>query len=196
MRKNSVYSLHPGYAMEASYEKLLKERTGRTIDDWVAIVKKSGPKDENGRRAWLKEQGLTTNYAHWVVERASGNDSSSYDPDAFVEQLFSGKKAGLRPIYDRLLGMAFELGKDVKVSPGKTIVPFYRNHVFGQVKPTTNTRIDLGFALGAMKAEGRLISTGGFEKKDRITHRIPIEGLDEIDAEVKKWLKRAYTLDA
>jgi hypothetical protein len=33
-------------------------------------------------------------------------------------------------------------------------------------------------------------------KKDRITHRIAIESVDEIDAEVKKWLKTAYELDA
>lgn len=38
--------------------------------------------------------------------------------------------------------------------------------------------------------------TGGFKKKDRITQRIPIATLDEIDAEVKKWLKTAYDLDA
>jgi hypothetical protein len=75
-------------------------------------------------------------------------------------------------------------------------VPLYRNHVFAQIKPTTQTRIDLGFALGARKAEGRLIDTGGYAKKDRITHRIPIESAKDIDAEVKKWMKVAYEADA
>ena len=46
-----------------------------------------------------------------------------------------------------------------------------------------------------MKASGRLVETGGFEKKDRITHRIQIESLARVDAEVKKWLKYAYDLD-
>lgn len=41
--------------------------------------------------------------------------------------------------------------------------------MFAQIKPTTQTRIDLGFALKDMKATGRLIDTGGFAKKDRIT---------------------------
>jgi len=35
----------------------------------------------------------------------------------------------------------------------------------------------------------------GLEKKDRITHRIPITSVDEIDDEVEKWLKVAYELD-
>jgi hypothetical protein len=47
-----------------------------------------------------------------------------------------------------------------------------------------------------MKPAGRLIDTGGFAKKDRITHRIPITSLDDIDDEVKHWLKIAYDRDA
>ena len=75
-------------------------------------------------------------------------------------------------------------------------MPLYRNHVIAQIKPTTRTRIDFGFALGTRKATGRLIDTGGFAKKDRITHRIPITAPKDIDAEVRKWLKVAYDRDA
>jgi len=46
------------------------------------------------------------------------------------------------------------------------------------------------------KATGRLIDTGGFAKKDRITHRIPITQIDDIDGEVEHWLRVAYDLDA
>ena len=45
-------------------------------------------------------------------------------------------------------------------------------------------------------ATGRLIDTGGFAKKDRITHRIPIASLAEIDGEVRRWLRTAYEMDA
>jgi hypothetical protein len=110
--------------------------------------------------------------------------------------MFAGKKAHLRPIYDALLEAGQKLGRDVKICPCKTIVPFYRRHVFAQIKPTTNTRIDMGFAFGDMKATGRLIDTGGFAKKDRITHRIPLSSIEEIDDEVLRWLKIAYDRDA
>ena len=110
--------------------------------------------------------------------------------------MFSGPKAGLRPIYDELLRLGLSMGDDVKACPCQTIVPLYRKHVFAQIKPTTRTRIDLGFALGSRKAEGRLIDTGGFAKKDRITHRIPIGSTSEIDGEVKRWLRVAYDDDA
>ena len=113
-----------------------------------------------------------------------------------VEEMFAGGKAKLRPLYDALLKLGLKTGKDAKACPCKTIVPLYRRHVFAQIKPTTQTRIDMGFALGGMKPTGRLIDTGGFAKKDRITHRIPITSLEDIDDEVKHWLKVAYDRDA
>ena len=113
-----------------------------------------------------------------------------------VEAMFTGGKANLRPLYDALLKLGLKIGKDAKACPCKTIVPLYRNHVFAQIKPTTQTRIDMGFALGDMKPTGRLIDTGGFAKKDRITHRIPITSPADIDDEVKHWLKVAYDRDA
>jgi Domain of unknown function (DUF5655) len=42
----------------------------------------------------------------------------------------------------------------------------------------------------------RLVDTGGLAKKDCITHRFEIAHPDEIDAEVEKWLRAAYELDA
>ena len=125
------------------------------------------------------------------------------DPDAYlraaegyVEKMFSGSKAGLRPLYDELLKVGLKVAKDVKACPCQTIVPLYRNHVFAQIKPTTTKRVDIGFALGDMKPEGRLIDTGGYAKKDRITHRIEITSRADIDDEVKHWLEVAYERDA
>ncbi|MCI0699392.1 DUF5655 domain-containing protein [candidate division KSB1 bacterium] len=102
----------------------------------------------------------------------------------------------MRPICDALLRAGFKTGKEVKACPCKTMVPLYRNYVFAQIKPSTRRRIDLGFALGNMKTPKRLINTGGYEKRGHLTHRIPISALEEIEDEMKRWLKVAYDLDA
>jgi hypothetical protein len=182
----------------------LKQKTGRSLEEWLAFIKKSGPKDEVARREWLKtKHGLGTNSAWWLAERTEGkgaetSDSNEYlaAAEGYVETMFSGGKAALRPVYDALLKLGLKVGKDVKACPCQTIVPIYRKHVIAQIKPTTRTRIDFGFALGDTRAKGRLIETGGFAKKDRITHRIEITSLKEIDDEVKLWLKVAYDRDA
>jgi hypothetical protein len=125
-------------------------------------------------------------------------DSYLEAAERYVEEMFSGVKAGLRRIYDELLRVCLATGKEAKASPGKTIVPLYRNHVFAQIKPTNRTRIDLGFALKQYDGPipERLIDTGGLQKGDRITHRIPIASVKDIDADVKHWLGVAYALDA
>jgi hypothetical protein len=202
--KKTLYSVHPGVAMVHTWITGLPEKTGRSLEEWIALVKREGPPTEKARRDWLKQKhGFGTNGAWWVAERAEGKGKEDGDPEAYlkaaeeyVAAMFADSKAGLKPIYDALLTLGLSIGPDVRACPCQTIVPLYRKHVFAQIKPTTRTRIDLGFAFKDMKASGRLIDTGGFEKKDRITHRIPISTLDEIDAEVKHWLLKAYELDA
>jgi hypothetical protein len=203
-KNKSIYSVHPGVLMTQKWIAELKEKTGRSLEEWLKYIKKEGPADEKERRAWLKDtHGLGTNTAWWLAERSLGKGAETADPDRYlesaerdVEKMFSGGKAHLRPIYDALLKVGLKTGKEAKACPCQTIVPLYRNHVFAQIKPTTQTRIDMGFALGDLKPTGRLIDTGGFAKKDRITHRIPITSLKDIDDEVKHWLKVAYERDA
>ena len=203
-RKKSIYGVHPGVLMMQKWIGELKQKTGRSVEEWLAHIKKAGPKGEPERRAWLNETyGLGANTASWLAKRAEGKAEEFADPDLYlekaendVEKMFSGGKTKLRPLYDALLKLGLKTGKEAKACPCQTIVPLYRNHVFAQIKPTTQTRIDMGFALGDMKPTGRLIDTGGFAKKDRITHRIPITSKDDIDDEVKHWLKIAYDRDA
>ena len=203
-KRKSIYSVHPSVVMMQKWVSELKQKTGRSLDEWIKHIKKAGPGTEKERREWLKsEYELGTNTAWFLAEAADGKGEKHGDPESYieaaegyVEAMFAGPKEQLRPIYDRLLKLGLRIGKEAKACPCQTIVPLYRNHVFGQIKPTTRNRIDMGFALGDMKPTGRLIDTGGFAKKDRITHRIPITSIDEIDDEVKHWMKVAYERDA
>ena len=204
-KSESVYSVHPGVVMVQKWVGELKEKTGRSLEEWIAFAKKEGPKDDKKRREWLKsEHKLGTNSAWWISERVDGKGGEEDTPEAYlktavvyVEEQYAGAKEKLRPIYDALLALGKSIGPDVKACPCKTIVPLYREHVFAQIKTTTNSRIDLGFALTHFKGKlpKRLIDTGGLAKKDRITHRIELTSTAEIDSEVGKWLKTAYDLD-
>jgi len=204
-QRQSLYGVHPGVAMLQKWFGELREKTGRSLEEWMGFIEKEGPKGEKERREWLKtKHKLGTNTAWRLAERAEGKARDEDSPEAYlkaaaqyVEDQYSGAKAALRPVYEELLKLGKSMGADAKACPCQTMVPLYRNHVFGQIKPTTNTRIDLGLALTHYKGKlpKRLIDTGGLAKKDRITHRIAISSTKEIDAEVKKWLKTAYDLD-
>jgi Domain of unknown function (DUF5655)/Domain of unknown function (DUF4287) len=202
-KRKSFYSVHPSVAMVQKWIAEMPEKTGRSLEDWLAILAKEGSPTENERRDWLKkEHEFNYHTASWVAEISVGKGEEMSDPDLYLQaaeryvaDMFAGKKAALKPVYDALLQLGLGLAKDVKACPCTTIVPLYRNHVFAQIKPATNTRIDMGFALKDTKPRGQLIDTGGFAKKDRITHRIPITTMEEIGDEVKHWLKVAYEMD-
>lgn len=204
-RAANPYSVHPSVAMVQDWVASLKQKTGRSLDEWLTLVKKKGPKDSATWGDWLKrEHKLGTNSAGWIADRAAGRGTEDDDPKAYlaaavkyVDAMFAGPKAALRPLYDTLLKVCLATGREAKVCPCQTMVPIFRNHVIAQIKPSTRTRIDLGLWLATCKEKlpARIISTGGLEKKDRITHRIEITSRDDIDAEVKRWLKTCYDLD-
>jgi hypothetical protein len=206
-KNESPYGVHPVVAMMQKWILELRAKTGRTLDEWTELVKESGPQTQKERYEWLKtKHKLGSRSAGWIAERAEGKGTADFDdPDKYlqaaseyVQQQYSGPKKELHPMYETLLQLGKSSGAGVKACPCKTIVPLYRNHVFAEIKPTTNSRIDLGLALAKFKGKlpKRVVDTGGLAKKDRITHRIPISSLNDIDAEVKKWLKVAYDLDA
>lgn len=204
-RRKTPYSVHPGVLMTQKWVATLEEKTGRSLEAWLALVRKKGPADEGERREWLKNHyDLGTNSAWWIAERSYGRGLEDGDPElylkmasAYVEAMFSGKRSGLRPVYDKLLELCLALGSDVRVCPAKTMVPVYRKHVIAEIKPATLARIDFGLALGPTKAASkRLLNTGGLAKKDRITHRFALSHAGEVDGEVERWLEAAYTRDA
>jgi hypothetical protein len=204
MAKN-LYSVHPSIPYVQGIIAKMQAKTGRTIDEWIRLVEKEGPASEAERRVWLKDtHRLGTNYAWWIAERSVGKGEEDGDPDAYlakapvyVAEMYAGKRARLKPLYDRLLRMGLAIGREAKACPCRTIVPLYREHVFAEIKPATNSRIDLGLALGnwTQTIPARIEPVTG-AKGNRITHRIPITALDEIDEFVQAWLKNAYDADA
>jgi hypothetical protein len=153
---------------------------------------------EVSARVAEEQAQVAPNSAWWIAERAEGKGGDEDTPEVslkaavrYVEAQYAGPKEKLRPIFDELLELGKSMGSDAKACSCKTILPLYREHVFAQIKPTTNSRIDLGLALTHYKGKlpKRLIDTGGLAKKDPITHRIEITSPEQIDGEVKLLLR-------
>ena len=119
--KNSKYSLHPAFAMEAKVVAGMKGKTGKSIEEWIELVQAQTGKDDAALAKWLKSEfRLGTNYAKFVVDRAAGRGGAeNYRPEELVDAQYAGKKAGLLPIYDRLLKLSLDLGEDVHACPTK-----------------------------------------------------------------------------
>lgn len=129
--RRTLYGVHPGVAMVQGWIAGLKAKTGRTLDEWLEFIRSDGPPTEKERRDWLKAtHKLGTNVAGWLAERVEGKGTWDDDPEAYlraaeqyVESMFSGKRAALRPAYDELLRLGLATAADVKACPARRSSP-------------------------------------------------------------------------
>jgi Domain of unknown function (DUF5655) len=199
------FDVHPGVAMVQKWVAELPVKTGKTFDQWVALVRQLLRLTAKEKREYLRaEFGIGTIAAGWLVEAADGTATWDADPisylraaDGYVTALYAGAKTHLLPIFEALVAAGRALGPDVLVCPCKSMVPLYRTRVFAEIKPATRTRVDLALALGGVPARGVLtVNEQRVKKGDRLTHLISLATPKDVTATVKKWLKAAYTADA
>ena len=128
----------------------LRERTGHTVDEWVAMVDAAGldPLDQTKVRRWLKaEHGVPQN-SQWAIADAAARAAGRERPtvEGYVDSQYAGSKAALRPIYDRLAEELLALGDDVTAEGRSTYTPFVRARQFAAVAPSTRTASTSGCA--------------------------------------------------
>lgn len=177
--------------MFAAIARNLPEKTGKTLDQWVAVARR-GPRDPKARHAWLKEKhGLgfvQANVVSYFVDHPDGFEPDA--PEELLEPQYAGERAALRPIYDAIAAAARKLGKDVRIEPRQTYVAIVRERQFAVVRATTKDRVDLGFALSGHATTGRLAKAKNLGSA-RITHFVSLRSKAEVDAEVKALLREA-----
>lgn len=163
----------------------LPEKTGKSLEDWLVIVSKSGLNKHGKIVAMLKgDHDMTHGFANLVAAKALESDE---EVDLVTAQ-YSGAKADLKPIHDAIVAFAKGLGSDVEIAPKKTSVSLRRKKQFALITPATKTRVNLGLALKGDEPAGRL------EKGDAMcSHRVRLESEGEFDAEVQAWVSEAYS---
>ena len=170
----------------------LEAKTGKSLADWVTLVRGSGQEKHGQMVAWLKsEHGLGHGYANLIAleTRQGVITAAPASADDGVTAVFAGDKAGLLPLYQAVEAYARSLG-EVKVAPKKANVSLRRSRQFALVQPSTKTRLDLGLQLKGVAPEGRLEASGSFSAM--VSHRVRLEQAADFDDAVKAWLKAAY----
>jgi hypothetical protein len=184
-------SANPEEAM-AKMVASLEAKTGKSIDQWAALVEKSG-KDKHGEMvSWLKEEhGITHGYANLIAHYTRKSDALSVTSGGtdLVATQYEGARAGLKPIYDRVIEVVQAFGPDVEIAPKKQYVSLPRSKQFAIVQPSA-TRADVGLVLKGVAAQGRLETAGSFNSM--MTHRVRIGNVGDVDSELVAWLRKAY----
>ena len=135
--------------MLSAVSQSLAARTGRSLQEWVDVVRSSGldPLDQAAVR------GLAAARARSATEQPVGDRrrrvlrAAGWVPPTvteYVDRQYAGAKAALRPVYQALAAAITELGEDVTVEGRGTYIPFVRGLQFAAVAAAARDRVDLG----------------------------------------------------
>lgn len=163
---------------------------------WIAYPKKSGSikTDLSRDKGWDKvaKMGLEgvrqiALDSDWSALRFS---PAASDDDGIAAQ-YAGKKAHLKPIYEKLLAAGLALGDDVSTNVRKGYVALHRGGQFALIKPSTQTRVDLALKLADAPQDERLRADSGVGSGS-MTHAVALTAVDDVDDDVLAWLGLAY----
>jgi len=168
----------------------LVKNTGKTLDEWIKIVRKQNFEKHGEILKFLKEQhSFTHGFANMVALKSRKADAGSVEnKDDLIEKQYYGKEH-LKPLYDRLLIEVLKFGKDIEVAPKNSYVSLRRKKQFATLNPATKTRFEIGINLKGHEPQGKLEQ----EKPNAMcSHKINLTDLTDIDQEVLDWIKAAY----
>jgi len=169
----------------------LQKNTGKTLTEWITLVKKESFNKHGEILKFLKENhGFTHGFANLVALKARGADAGSVEnKDELVDKQYQGKEH-FRTLYDKLLGEIMRFGNDIEIAPKKAYVSLRRKKQFAILQPATKTRFEIGINLKGVPAKGKLMEIN--TPNAMCSHKINLMNDSEIDKEVIEWLKTAY----
>ena len=169
----------------------LKKNTGKTLEDWIRIVKKKKIEKHGEIIRFLKEEHkLTHGFANLIALSSKGQIADSDESgERMIEAQYKGKES-LKPFYDRLLAEIMKLGKDIEIAPKNAYVSLRRKKQFAMLIPATKTRYEIGLNLKGQSGKGILEEVKS--ANSMCSHKIKLESIDEITQEVIEWISTAY----
>lgn len=174
-------------------EKGLLEKTGKSLKEWISIVKKQKLEKHGQILKYLKsEHGFTHGYANLVALKAREADAASFEEEDLLSLQYGKGKEHLKPIYEKLVDEIGKFGDDIAFVPKKKNVSVLRKKQFALIQPSTKTRMDLGLKIPGKELTDRLLGSGSFGTM--CSHRVQLTKVEEVDGELLTWLKEAYEM--
>lgn len=171
----------------------IQKKTGKSLVELSALVKKSGLSKHGEIRDMLKARlglghGDANSLVHAVLVSDGARVARGKSEDAVLDEIYSGAKAGFRPIHEKLMKAIGQFG-EFEVAPKKGYVSLRRKKQFAMIGPKTNTRFEVGMNVKDLPKNPRLLEQ---PKGSMCNYVVRLSDAREADAELSAWLKAAF----
>jgi hypothetical protein len=173
----------------------IRKKTGMTLEELTALVQRSGLEKHAELRQMLQDRlGLGHGDANTLVHYVRNTDGEraaqvrQLTPDAVLDGIYTGSKADLRPLHERVMAELHTFG-EFEIAPKKGYVSLRRKKQFAMIGPGSKQRLEIGINHKQLSGSARLEaqSPGGMcQYKVFLTHP------EEVDAELLGWLQAAF----
>lgn len=171
----------------------IQKKTGKSMEELTAIVKKSGLTKHGEIRDYLKRElglghGDANALVHAVLQSDGQRAAEGKSADAVLDNIYSGARASQRPIHEALMKQIAKFGEFESV-PKKGYVSLRRKKQFAMLGPKTNTRFEVGINAKDLKKNLRLLEQ---PKGSMCNYIVNLTAAQEVDSELIAWIKSAY----
>jgi len=171
----------------------IQKKTGKSLDELTALVRKIGLSKHGEIRDMLKEKlGLAHGDANALVHEIFQSDgqraAEGKSTDTVLDEIYSGAKGSQRPIHEALMKHISTFG-EFETVPKKGYVGLRRKKQFAMIGPKTNTRFEVGINTKDLKKNPRLLEQ---PKGSMCSYIVNVTDIQEVDAVLIAWIRSAY----
>jgi hypothetical protein len=185
-------SLDQAYATQLSN---IQKKTGKSLDELIQLIQSSGLSKHAEIRSMLIEKlglgyGDATMLTHFVqkTDAQSAIKEKGISADEAIDEIYTGPKASLRPIHEKLMQAINQLG-EFEIAPKKGYISLRRKRQFAMLGPATNTRFELGLNIKNLEADERLLEQ---PSGSMCNYKVRLTEADQVDESILDWVRRSF----
>lgn len=177
-------------AEQTMIDNILKN-TGKSVEEWIDIIINEKFQKHNEIINFLKDKhAFTYGFANYIAHKSKKSDAGSTEnKEDLISEQYKGKEH-FKPLYEQLSVIVQSFGTDISFEPKKTYVSVRRKKQFAMLQPTSKVKYDIGINLKNQETSGKLVKVTS--TNSMCSHKITISTQNDIDEEVRSWLKKAY----
>jgi hypothetical protein len=175
--------------------KNIQAKNGKTLPELTALIQNSGlTKHGEIRKMLMDTLGMTygdANTLTHVVLKSDGErraEAQGLSTADVLADIYTGPKAALRPIHDRLMQAIQGFG-EFEIAPKKGYVSLRRKKQFAMIGPATRDQVEVGLNVKDLPVDERLKAQPSGAMCNYTTR---LKDAAQVDDTLIDWLRQAY----